>query len=420
MDDAPESRRRGAPGMPAQPPQDLWRQGPFLWFLAGRLLSTAGNQVVSLYLAWRLYELTGSAWMLGLFGLLQFLSSLAMFLPAGDAADRHDRRHVLVVVLALQAALCLLLLLAEGTGRLGAGLVLGAGALQGALRPFQMTAQQALPPLLVPAALLPRALSLSSAGSQAMFIAGPALGGLALVWGALPTLVLSVLLHLAGAALYARVRAQPSAPRALARSLSSLLAGVGYIRGQPAILGALTLDLLVVMLGSVVALMPVYAKDVLQLDSAGLGLLRAAPAAGALLMSLVLVQWPVRRRVGRAMFLSVGVYALAMLGFGLSTTLWLSLALLVLGGAADMVSVVIRQTLVQLDTPDAMRGRVSALNALCIIGSNQLGEFRAGAAAAWFGPAAAVWTGALASLLVAGLWARRFPALWRRDRLVQE
>jgi predicted MFS family arabinose efflux permease len=137
-------------------------------------------------------------------------------------------------------------------------------------------------------------------------------------------------------------------------------------------------------------------------------------------MSLALVQWPVRRRVGRVMFLSVGVYALAMLGFGMSTTLWLSLALLALGGAADMVSVVIRQTLVQLDTPDSMRGRVSALNALCIIGSNQLGEFRAGAAAAWFGPAAAVWTGALASLLVAGLWARRFPALWRRDRLVQE
>jgi len=398
----------------------LLRHRPFLTFWTGRLVATAGNQIVSLYLAWRLYELTGSAWMLGLFGLLQFLSSLLMFLPAGDAADRHDRRRVLVMVMAAQSGLCLLLLLAEAAGRPGATMMLAAGALLGALRPFQMTAQQALPPLLVPAALLPRALSLSSAGSQAMFIAGPALGGLALVWGPLPTLALALLLHLASIALYARMRTAAAPARPLDRSLSSLLAGVGFIRRQPEILGSLTLDLMVVMLGSVVALMPIYAKDVLQLDSAGLGLLRAAPAAGALLMSLVLVQWPMQRRVGRAMFVSVAVYAVAMLGFGLSTTLWLSLALLALGGAADMVSVVIRQTLVQLDTPDAMRGRVSAVNSLCIIGSNQLGEFRAGAAAGLMGPAAAIWTGALASLLVAALWARRFPSLWRRDQLVQE
>jgi MFS family permease len=389
-------------------------------FLAGRLLATAGNQVVSLYLAWRLYELTSSAWMLGLFGLLQFLSSLVMFLPAGDAADRYDRRRLLVAVMAAQAALCLLLLSAEAMGQLGAGLVMVAGVVQGVARPFQMTAQQALPPQLVPPALLPPALSLSSAGSQAMFIAGPALGGVALLWGAGPTLVLALVLQLAAAALYARVRLAAASSRQLSRSLSSLLAGIGYIRSQPAILGALTLDLLVVMLGSVVALMPVYAKDVLQLQSAGLGLLRAAPAVGALLMSLWLVQWPVRRGVGRAMFLSVALYAVAMLGFGLSTALWLSLALLALGGAADMVSVVIRQTLVQLDTPDAMRGRVSAVNSLCIIGSNQLGEFRAGAAAGLMGPAVAIWTGALASLLVAALWAHRFPALWRRDQLVQD
>jgi len=400
--------------------QTLRGQTPFMVFLAGRLLATAGNQVVSLYLAWRLYELTSSAWMLGLFGLLQFLSSLVMFLPAGDVADRYDRRHLLVAVMAAQAALCLLLLSAEAMGRLGAELVMAAGVVQGVARPFQMTAQQALPPQLVPSELLPQALSLSSAGSQAMFIAGPALGGLALLWGAGPTLLLAFVLQLAAAALYAFVRLAAAPSRRLARSLSSLLAGIGYIRNQPAILGALTLDLLVVMLGSVVALMPVYAKDVLQLQSAGLGLLRAAPAVGALLMSLWLVQWPVRRHVGRAMFLSVALYAVAMLGFGLSTTLWLSLALLALGGAADMVSVVIRQTLVQLDTPDAMRGRVSAVNSLCIIGSNQLGEFRAGAAAGLMGPAAAIWTGALASLLVAALWARRFPSLWRRDQLVQE
>ena len=400
--------------------QTLWGQTPFMVFLAGRLLATAGNQIVSLYLAWRLYELTSSAWMLGLFGLLQFLSSLAMFLPAGDAADRHDRRRVLVAVMAAQGALCLLLLSADAMGQLGAGLVMVAGVVLGVARPFQMTAQQALPPQLVPPALLPRALSLGSAGSQAMFIAGPALGGVALLWGTGPTLVLAFVLQLAAAALYASVRLATAPSRQIARSLSSLLAGIGYIRSQPAILGALTLDLMVVMLGSVVALMPVYAKDVLQLQSAGLGLLRAAPAAGALLMSLWLVQWPVRHGVGRTMFLSVGVYAVAMLGFGFSTTLWLSLALLALGGAADMVSVVIRQTLVQLDTPDAMRGRVSAVNSLCIIGSNQLGEFRAGAAAGLMGSAAAIWTGALASLLVATLWARRYPALWRRDQLVQE
>lgn len=254
-------------------------------FLAGRLLATAGNQIVSLYLAWRLYELTSSAWMLGLFGLLQFLSSLAMFLPAGDAADRHDRRRVLVAVMAAQGALCLLLLSADAMGQLGAGLVMVAGVVLGVARPFQMTAQQALPPQLVPPALLPRALSLGSAGSQAMFIAGPALGGVALLWGTGPTLVLAFVLQLAAAALYASVRLATEPSRQIARSLSSLLAGIGYIRSQPAILGALSLDLMVVMLGSVVALMPVYAKDVLQLQSACLGLLRAAPAAGALLKS---------------------------------------------------------------------------------------------------------------------------------------
>jgi predicted MFS family arabinose efflux permease len=283
-----------------------------------------------------------------------------------------------------------------------------------------MTAQQALPAVLVPPALLPRALSFSSAGSQAMFIAGPALGGLALIWGPLPTLALALLLHLLAAALYGRVRQSGVSAPAQARSLATLLAGVGFIRRQPAILGSLTLDLMAVMLGSVVALMPVYAKDVLQLDSAGLGLLRAAPAVGALVMSLLLVQWPLRHGVGRTMFLGVGVYALAMLGFAWSTALWLSLALLAIGGAADMVSVVVRQTMVQLDTPDGMRGRVSAINSLCISGSNQLGEFRAGAVAAALGPVAAVWTGALGSLLVVALWIRWFPGLWRRDRLVQE
>jgi len=400
--------------------EGLLRQRSFLWFWSGRLLATAGNQIVSLYLAWRLYELTGSAWMLGLLGLLQFLCSLLLFLPAGDAADRFRRSRVLVVVMASQAVLCLLLLLAEGTGLLKPGMVLAAGTLLGALRPFQMTAQQALPAVLVPAALLPRALSFSSAGSQAMFIAGPALGGLALIWGALPTLGLALALHLAAAVLYGRVRQTGVPPPVQAPSLATLLAGVDFIRRQPAILGSLTLDLMAVMLGSVVALMPVYAKDVLQLDSAGLGLLRAAPAAGALAMSLLLVQCPLRGGVGRAMFLGVAVYSVAMLGFAFSTVLWLSLLLLAIGGAADMVSVVVRQTMVQLDTPDAMRGRVSAINSLCIIGSNQLGEFRAGAAAAALGPAAAVWTGAIGSLLVVALWIRWFPGLWRRDRLVQD
>jgi len=400
--------------------EGLLQQRSFLLFWGGRLLATAGNQIVSLYLAWRLYELTGSAWMLGLFGLLQFLCSLLLFLPAGDAADRFRRSRVLAIVMSLQAALCLLLLLAEGADLLRPGMVLAAGTVLGLLRPFQMTAQQALPAVLVPAALLPRALSFSSAGSQAMFIAGPALGGLALIWGVLPTLGLALLLHLSAALLYGRVRQSAAPAPAQMPSLATLLAGVGFIRRQPAILGSLTLDLMAVMLGSVVALMPVYAKDVLQLDSAGLGLLRAAPAAGALAMSLLLVQRPLSRGAGRAMFLGVAVYSVAMLGFAFSTVLWLSLLLLAIGGAADMVSVVVRQTMVQLDTPDAMRGRVSAINSLCIIGSNQLGEFRAGAAAAALGPAAAVWTGALGSLLVVVLWIRWFPGLWRRDRLVQE
>jgi MFS family permease len=274
-----------------------------------------------------------------------------------------------------------------------------------------------LPPCLVPVHLLPRAMALSSAGSQGMFIAAPAIAGMLLLWGSREVLVVSILAFAAAAFFYWRVRYDFVRSSHRSRSLKEMLSGFAFVRSHPSILGSITLDLFVVMLGGVTALLPIYAKDVLAVDTWGLGLMRAAPAFGALVFSVLLARWSIKRHVGRAMFISVAVYALSLLVFGLSHSLLLSVIALAVSGGADMISVVIRQSLVQLDTPDAMRGRVSAINSVCIGASNQLGEFRAGLSAHWLGAAGAVTVGAVGSLVVAGLWIRWFPQLWRRQTL---
>jgi MFS family permease len=260
-------------------------------------------------------------------------------------------------------------------------------------------------------------MALSSAGSQGMFIAGPAIAGLLLIWGSSQVLLLGMSMFAAASFLYWRVRYDFARPIHRKRSLKEMLSGFTFVRAHPSILGSITLDLFVVMLGGVTALLPIYAKDVLAVDTWGLGLMRGAPAIGALILSLVLARWTIRQHVGRYMFVSVGIYAGALLVFGLSHSLMLSVLALAVSGAADMVSVVIRQSLVQQDTPDAMRGKVSAINSVCIGGSNQLGEFRAGISAHWLGAAGAVTIGAIGSLVVAGLWIRWFPQLWHRQTL---
>ncbi len=385
------------------------------WF--GRLASTMGNQMLMVAVGWQMYDLTGSAWDLGLVGLLQFTPALALTLVAGHVADRYDRARVLALCYTAQAVIGLVLATAAHQQWTSRELLLLLSVVLGTTKAFQMPTQQALAPLLVPPEVLPRALAFSSAGMQAAIIGGPALGGFVYVAGADVVYAMCALLFGAACLLMLGVRHHhallPKAPV----SLDTLLAGVRFIRQRPVVLGAISLDLFAVLLGGATALLPMFAKDILHVGPWGLGLLRGAPAAGALLMSLAMTRWPLQRRVGKLLFAAVAVYGVATLGFALSTLFWLSFAALFVSGAADMVSVVIRQSLVQLDTPNEMRGRVSAVNSIFIGASNQLGEFESGATAALLGPVGSVLLGGFGTLLVALAWMKLFPDLARRDRL---
>ena len=389
----------------------------FIRFWCGRLAATSANQMLMVAIGWQMYELTGSAWDLGLVGLYQFGPALLLVLWAGHVADRRERRLILAACMALQVAVVALLLAAALGGWASRGLLLALSLVIGAAKAFQMPAQQSLVPLLVPEAVLPRAIAFSSAGMQAAIIGGPALGGVLFVGGAALVYAVCGALFITALMLYLGVRHAPVPRSTEPVSLTTLLAGVHFIRHRPAVLGAISLDLFAVLLGGATALLPMFAKDILQVDAWGLGLLRAAPAAGALAMSVVLSRWPIATRVGPRMFAAVAVYGAATLVFGLSTWFWLSLAALAVAGAADMISVVIRQSLVQLETPNEMRGRVSAVNSIFIGASNQLGEFESRATAALLGPVGSVVLGGIGSIAVAGLWMKLFPELARREHL---
>jgi MFS family permease len=397
-----------------------------LWF--ARLCGVAGSQMLMVAVGWQMYDLTHSAWDLGLVGLLQFVPALLLTLPAGHFIDRHHRGRILALCLGTQVTVALWLRASSMPGPVMALIANGRGVsrtqllcvsvLLGAVRAFQMPSQQALVPSLVPAAMLPRALAASSAGLQGAVITGPALGGLLYaVHAALNYGVCAALFAVAAALCFALRYPHSVADRAPV-TLQSLLAGVHFVWGHKVVLGAISLDLFAVLFGGAVALLPMFAKDVLHTGAWGLGLLRSAPAVGALLTSLALTRWSVRRRTGKVLLVAVAVYGAATIGFGLSTAVWLSMLLLAITGAADMVSVVIRSTLVQLETPDAMRGRVSAVNSVFIGASNQLGEFESGASAAVLGPVASVVLGGAATLLMVALWPRWFPGLAQRDALL--
>lgn len=404
----------------------------YLRLMGARIAGTAANQMLMVALGWQMYELTGSAWELGLVGLMQFVPALLLTLPAGHLADRHDRRWLLAISLALQAVVAAVLMGASAGGWIGSTLILSTSVLLGAARALQMPSLQALTPSLVPARLLPRAVAASSSAMQAAVIAGPALGGalyalgpraLPAAWvassGAGPVAVYgSSLLLLAVAVVAVQAithRVRPAG--AQAASLEVLTAGLRFIAQRPVMLGAISLDLFAVLLGGASALLPIFARDILHTGPDGLGLLRAAPALGALAVGLWLARAPIERHAGRWLLGAVAVYGVATIGFGLVTLFWWSFAMLAVGGAADMISVVIRQSLVQLETPDAMRGRVGAVNSVFIGASNQLGEFESGATAAWLGPVGSVLMGGIGTLMVVALWWRLFPALAQRDSL---
>lgn len=403
--------------MPNSRPSRLFSQRQFVRFWAARLVGVMANQMLMVAVAWHMYDITSSAWDLGLVGLFQFVPALLMALPAGHLADRLHRGRIFAACMLAQAAVALLLVTATHGGFATRELIFGLSVVLGVARAFQMPAQQALTPSLVPKELLQRAIASSSSGMQVAIICGPALGGVLYATGATTVYISCAVLLLLSCALALAVRYHHR-PSTLAASWSTVLAGVSFVWHRKVLLGATSLDLFAVLLGGATALLPIYARDILHTGPAGLGLLRAAPAAGALATSLVLMRWPLRRRVGHRLLAAVALFGLATVVFGLSTHFGLSLLALAITGAADNISVVTRLTLVQLETPDEMRGRVSAVNSIFIGASNQLGEFESGTTAALFGPIGSVVSGGIGTLLIAAAWSRLFPALARRDRMV--
>jgi len=389
----------------------------FLFFLWTRLLSTAANQILLVALGWQMYDLTGSAWDLGLVGLLQFASTFTLTLPSGHLADRVDRRKMLAAAIVLQAVVAGLLAWGSIGGWIGRYPILAACLLLGAVRALQTPAQQAIVPKLVAEAQLARAMALSSSVMKVAVVTGPAIGGFIYALG--PAWAYGLCVVALAGALYAVVSIEhmPIIRSKEPATLNSMFAGFGFIFHKPVVLGAISLDLFAVVLGGATALLPIYAKDILHTGPWGLGLLRAAPAVGALALGAWLAKHPIERRVGAKLLIAVAIYGISILVFAFSHNFGLSMAMLAISGAADMVSVVVRQTLVQLETPDEMRGRVSAVNAVFISTSNQIGEFRAGATAAFLGPVGAVVLGGAGTLLVVALWSRLFRPLAARDRL---
>lgn len=405
-----------APGDAANTPLRAYPGFVRLWWT--RIFGVAAAQMLMVALGWQMYETTGSAWDLGLVGLLQFLPALLLALPAGQLVDRYPRGLILALALGAQA-LCAVGLAVGSEWGMQRSWLLGASLLLGAVRAFQLPAQQALLPQLVPPAVLPRALASSAAALQAAVIAGPALGGLAYALGASVTYALCAALMVAGWVLVWPLGRQQGPASKAPMTREALMAGVRYVWRQPVVLGAMSLDLMAVLFGGATALLPIFAKDILHTGPLGLGLLRSAPAIGALGMSLWLSRRPIQRRAGRVLLVAVGVYGLSMVAFGTCTAVVPAMLALAVSGAADMISVVIRSTLVQLETPDDMRGRVSAVNGVFIGASNQLGEFESGVTAAWWGPVASVVVGGAVTVAVAVAWVRLFPALAQRDRLVR-
>ncbi len=398
------------------PPLAVFANRDFGLYLMARFLSALAIQVQNVAVAWLVYDLTRDPFALGLVGLASFLPAIALALITGHAADRYDRRRILVACYVVTVATAAGLLAIAASDSRQVGLIYALLLVFGVSRAFSNPAGQALVPNLVPMEQLANAIAWNSTIWQTATIAGPALGGLLYYFG--PTLAFgaAVACFVACCVLFGLMRSRPQ-PAPADVSWETLLAGIRFIRSRQAIFGAISLDLFAVLLGGATALLPVYARDILDVGPGGLGLLRSMPAVGALLVALRLAQRPLQSRSGLRMFQGVALFGVATIGFGLSTNLVVSCFFLFVLGAADMISVFVRSTLVQYDTPDAMRGRVAAVNSVFIGASNELGEFESGAVAALIGTVPAVFVGGIGTLAVCGLWMRWFPALRYRDRL---
>jgi MFS family permease len=397
---------------------NLWRQKPFLLYLGARFFSEFSYQVAAVVIGWNIYALTHSAFDLGMAGLVQFLPTALLVFITGSAADRFSRRRVMQVCQAVQGGVAAFLAWGTLSHWLTVPAIFAAIAVLGVADAFESPATTAMLSAVTGRDTLPRAAALSSGGLQFATIAGPALGGL--LYAVSPVFPYGLMLGfwamaaiLSGSITMIREVEKP----AESRTWRDLLAGVAFVRRDPAILGTISLDLFAVLFGGATALLPIFARDILHVGSAGLGVLRAAPALGALLVMGILARRSMSRRVGTRMFGAVMLFGAATVVFALSKWFWLSLIALAVLGAADAISVVIRSSLVQLRTPDALRGRVGAVNFLFINASNQLGAFESGTVAAFFGAVPSALIGGVASIAIALLWMRFFPSLRSIERL---
>ncbi|MEN0107009.1 MAG: MFS transporter, partial [Pseudomonas sp.] len=388
-----------------------------LKFWLARVCTASGFQMLTVAIGWHMYQLTGNVMDLGWVGLVEFLPRVLFMLHTGHVADRYDRRKVAALCQGLQATIALALVIGSTSGDVTREMIFVLAFLLGSTRAFEMPATQALLPSLVPAALFPAAIAASSSAIQTATIVAPALGGFLYAFGSIWVYAPTTALYVLACCLMLSLPKHQAKLNQERPSMQSLLAGIRFIRSRPDIFGAISLDLFAVLLGGATALLPVFAKDILLTGPWGLGMLRSAPAVGALLMAFWIARFPIKRKVGRVMFIAVGVFGVATIAFGLSTSFWFSLLVLAILGAADMISMVIRGAFVQLETPDAMRGRVSAVNGLFIGASNQLGEFESGLTAHWLGTVNAVVLGGVGTLLITGTWYKLFPTLANRETL---
>jgi MFS family permease len=405
-------------------PAGLLHQRSFLFFWVGRFLTILAAQAQTVTIAWQVYgvargrgDVRQAAFAVGLIGLAQFLPVFVLALPAGGAADRHDRRTISLICQGVEVVTASALAVIAYFGLHAIWPIFGIAVVFGASRAFLNPANTALGPMLVPKFLLPKAVAWNSLAWQSASILGPAVGGLLCAISPAVSFSVSAGLYLAGCLSLFLVsgRTRPAAQSGSRWTLAK--EGLHYVYTHKIVFGSMSLDLFAVLLGGATALLPVYARDVLRVGPAGFGVLRAGPAIGACAVAVLIATRPIQRKAGLVMFAGVAVFGAATVVFALSRWLALSVAALVVLGAADMLSVYVRQSLVQIATPDAMRGRVAAVSSLFIGASNELGEFESGVAARILGPIGAAVFGGVGALVVTGVWAKLFPELRKADRL---
>lgn len=402
----------------------LLKERDYVLFWGTRWFGSFASQIQSVAMGWQMYALARttrsveeSAFLVGMIGLAAFVPVFLLTLPAGEAADRYDRKKVLLLCLTGEITSVLILAIATVQGYASPALLLVIAALFGASRAFFAPANTALGPMLVPRKLLPRAIAWNSLAWQTASICGPAAAGFLVAHSAQTAYFTTFALYVLSAVLVTAIRANAK-PEAKPGSRWQLVKeGLDYVWRQKIVFGAISLDLFAVLLGGATALLPVFARDVLHVGPEGFGLLRAGPAIGATMVALWLAANPIRRKAGLFMFGGVAVFGLATIVFGISKSLWLSVAALAVLGGADMLSVFVRQTLVQLVTPDHMRGRVASVSSVFIGASNELGEFESGVVARILGPVGAAIFGGVGAVMVTAIWAKLFPDLRRADRL---